>query len=469
MYRLRKMTCVGAFLAVAMAGGCGDSSGAPPSGPWAATPAPASVAALSPTSISAMVGQSIEELPAVIVRDAQGNPSPDVWVAFAILTGGGSIIASSVKTDAQGIARLARWTLGTSPGLNTVMAKVGSLPAVTFAASAAVGPLFALKKLGGDDQVAAPGSVLAIQPTVRVVDAFDNGIAGVTVRFLADPGSGTLSAATVVSNANGVAALGGWTLGTSAEQRITATAGGLPPVTFFAAAVSAAPSCASSGSLTAGQVVTSKLTAQSCLNEEGRLLQTYAMVVAEQGAYQFDLFSSEFDTYLEIRDARDNPVARSEEGSAPNALSHLMAFLSKGAYTVVASTARKGAQGQFRVTYSRGSGEVSGCGVAFIVRGATSGRQALTGQDCVVPSGGSEDRFRIWLTAGRSTVIRLEDWSYSDHYFEVSDSNGKVLGASEYVGGYEYGVTFAPPADGYYDIRVLGDWHQGLEYELKVP
>jgi MBG domain/Right handed beta helix region len=64
-------------------------------------------------------------------------------------------------------------------------------------------------------------------PSVRVSDG-SNGVAGVTVTFAITAGGGSLSGASVVTDASGIATLGGWLLGANAGmQSVRATAAGI--------------------------------------------------------------------------------------------------------------------------------------------------------------------------------------------------------------------------------------------------
>src|SRR5207253_55323 len=75
----------------------------------------------------------------------------------------------------------------------------------------------------GDAQSALVGAVLALQPGVRINDAYGNGVPGVPVSFVANAGSVQTSQAQ--TNASGIATAGNWTLGTkSGVQTIIATA-----------------------------------------------------------------------------------------------------------------------------------------------------------------------------------------------------------------------------------------------------
>jgi lysophospholipase L1-like esterase len=87
---------------------------------------------------SATVGTAVSIPPAVLVTDAAGNPVEGVSVTFAITAGGGSLAASGiVSTDADGIATSPAWTLGATPGANTLTATATGLTGspVTFTAT----------------------------------------------------------------------------------------------------------------------------------------------------------------------------------------------------------------------------------------------------------------------------------------------------------------------------------------------
>jgi alpha-tubulin suppressor-like RCC1 family protein len=75
-----------------------------------------------------------------------------------------------------------------------------------------------------------------------VKDAYDNPIAGVTVTFSVASGGGGVTNATPSTNETGAAAVGSWKVGTAVgENTLTATIGGLPPVTFTASAKAGPP------------------------------------------------------------------------------------------------------------------------------------------------------------------------------------------------------------------------------------
>src|SRR3954453_4440881 len=130
MKRTRSLGALAALSAVVvLVSSCGDSSG-PGSGA-------VSISANSATNLPAAPGSQVAELPSVIVRDKGGQPLSGARVTFSVETGGGTVTGGSTTTDASGIATVGSWTLGPSSGSNTLVARTGSLPGVTFTASGA--------------------------------------------------------------------------------------------------------------------------------------------------------------------------------------------------------------------------------------------------------------------------------------------------------------------------------------------
>ena len=79
--------------------------------------------------------EALDTTIAISVFDQHGNPVPDHGVTWQVLTGDGSITASSDKTDASGNAT-ATWTLGTPIGDQSAQADAAALGLTTFTATA---------------------------------------------------------------------------------------------------------------------------------------------------------------------------------------------------------------------------------------------------------------------------------------------------------------------------------------------
>lgn len=192
--------------------------------------APATVGAVAGNAQTATVNTAVATAPRVRVNDASGNPVPGAAVTFAVTSGGGSITGATATTDAAGLATVGSWTLGTTAGANSLTATVGALPPATFTATGTAGAptVMDIGAPAGGTQTGTAGQPVAVNPTVRLRDAFGNAVPGVTVTFAVTGGGGTVSGATVVTDVAGVAAVGGWTLGpTPGTNTLRATAGAL--------------------------------------------------------------------------------------------------------------------------------------------------------------------------------------------------------------------------------------------------
>ncbi|PYO69270.1 MAG: hypothetical protein DMD69_03370, partial [Gemmatimonadetes bacterium] len=206
------------------------------------TAGPATQIALNAgNSQTAPAGTAVATPPSVLVRDQFNNPVAGVAVTFAPASGSGTVNPTTpVTTDASGVAAVSSWTLGTTPGTNTLTATASGLSGspVTFTATGTTGAATQIAIKGGNGQTATVATAVATPPSVIVRDQFNNPVAGVAVTFAVASGNGSVDPTTAVTtNGSGIAAVTSWTLGPSAgTNTLTATAPGLTgsPVTFTA-------------------------------------------------------------------------------------------------------------------------------------------------------------------------------------------------------------------------------------------
>lgn len=129
---MRQLTSIlyalSAFALLSVQLSCGSDASGPDSNA-------ANIAANSSTALTASPGAAVLELPSVLVSDASGAPLAGAHVTFSVTSGGGTVSGGSATTNASGIATVGSWTLGANPGTNTLVARIGSLPVVTFTAS----------------------------------------------------------------------------------------------------------------------------------------------------------------------------------------------------------------------------------------------------------------------------------------------------------------------------------------------
>ena len=76
---------------------------------------------------TAPAGTEVPTRPAVRVLDEEGEPVQGFDVTFAVTAGDGSVSDAEQTTNGDGIARVGAWTLGATPGTNTLEARAGGL------------------------------------------------------------------------------------------------------------------------------------------------------------------------------------------------------------------------------------------------------------------------------------------------------------------------------------------------------
>ena len=179
---------------------------------------------------SGIVNVAVTTAPSIRAVDQYGNAVQGLAITFNVLTGGGTLTGTQQTTNADGVATLGAWTLGTASGDQSVRAvATASGISATFIARAIGGAAASMTIVEGDAQRGSFGKRLCISPSVRVVDAFGNGIGSVPVSFTPAAGSGSVSTSTVLSDATtGRATVGAWTLGANASQTLVATSSALP-------------------------------------------------------------------------------------------------------------------------------------------------------------------------------------------------------------------------------------------------
>lgn len=196
---------------------------------------------ISGNNQTAKVGTALTNPFVVKLEDANGNPVSGAAVNFAVTAGGGTLSAATATTNAMGLAQ-STLTVGTTVGANTVTASKSGLPVVTFNASATSGTASQIALVSGNNQSAPVGTALASPFVVAVKDANGNAVSGFSVTFSVVTGSGTLSAATAMTNAQGQASTTLTFGATAGTTTVRANATGLSgsPVVFTATATAAA-------------------------------------------------------------------------------------------------------------------------------------------------------------------------------------------------------------------------------------
>lgn len=215
-------------------------------GATAGAGAAAAISKQAGDGLTVAVNTAVSPKPQVKVTDSFGNAKSGVSVTFAVASGGGGLTGGVQTTDAGGLATVGSWIVGGSAGANTLTATVtATAVSTTFGVTAAVagGPAN-VAAFVGNSQRGLVSYATNTRPAVRVTDAGNLPVAGVSVTFGSPTNGGSVNGGTVLTNADGVAQVGSWVLGAAAgSNSVTATATGSGiagnPVTFTATGAAA--------------------------------------------------------------------------------------------------------------------------------------------------------------------------------------------------------------------------------------
>ncbi|HYN80173.1 MAG TPA: hypothetical protein VES88_01615 [Gemmatimonadaceae bacterium] len=415
--------------------------------------AAASLARNTGDSQTAPVGSAVPIPPSVLVKDANGNPTSDVAVTFAVADGGGSITGATAVTNAAGVATVGSWTLGPATGANVLNATSGTLNAVAFTATATAGAAASITRNAGDDQTAAAGSAVPIPPSVLVKDANGNPKSGVSVTFAVVSGGGSITGAAAVTNAAGVAAVGSWTLGNVGANSLSAAVTGLPPVTFTARAIS--NQCGVRTTHTFGTSTSGTLSPNDCQFPDGSFVDFYTTSVPEAGAYFFRQ-SAAFDTYLLLAMPDGTTIGENDDEAETGTNSGIKALLPAGNYLLGAGTFDPGVTGDYTISSTTAPTDVANCELAFVVKNITTTQNIAT-TDCNLADAGAtpiySDRYFIFLTAGTSITINMTSTTI-DPLLQLVQLDGVVVAQNDNIDATtkDSRITFTVTQTNYYAI-----------------
>jgi hypothetical protein len=169
----------------------------------ATTAPPSALERLSAVSQWTPAGQPVSEPPSVRVEDAAGNPVAGATVTFTVTSGGGSVSGGTQMSDALGIATVGSWTLGPTPGTNTLTAAVRASVTAGFTATGLDASGLSLEKFAGDNTT-CPINRAGCVFSVRVMQAGNQPAANQTVVW----SNGTGALVNTVTNIRGIATAG---------------------------------------------------------------------------------------------------------------------------------------------------------------------------------------------------------------------------------------------------------------------
>jgi adhesin/invasin len=421
-----------------------------------ATSLPEDVATFTTTAVAAKLvlvtqpgavassGAPFDPQPVLQLQDASGSPlaRPGVTVTAQISSGEGGLRGTTIQTsDADGVVTFTDLAIVGPPGSRTlIFAASGYASAASTPVSLGVGAPAAVAAAAGDGQSAPAGTKVPVAPSDVVRDAGGTPVPGVGVTFAVASGGGSVEGALAITGADGVAAVGSWTLGGNLGANTltaTVTADGVSgnPVTFTATAVPGTPS-----------------------GEKSSVTASPGSIAASDGADASTIT-------VVVRDGRGNPIAGQAVSLEATGTGVALAQPgpTDGSGTTTARFSATGA-GQHAIT-ATAAGTVVGRATVTV----NPGPPVASAAAAIVPAG----------TAGSPTVVAL---TLRDRFANpVSGAAGQVgvavAGANpvarvnvEDRGGGDYRAAYTPIRTGtdQVDVRVNGEPIPGSPFASAV-
>ena len=201
---------------------CHDSTGP--------TVKPAGIRLVAGDGQTAPAGTTLATAPQFVAFDASGAAIGDVKFAVSVSSGGGKIVGAPGRTSTSPTS-IGAWTLGPRAGTNTISVSVSGVTPLVVTATGIAGPATRLVPLTPIALSGRAGETVSGSMNARVTDAFENPVAGAVVELSASAGK---PPASVTSDADGVATITGWTLGTIAGQDALTLRSGAATLSFVA-------------------------------------------------------------------------------------------------------------------------------------------------------------------------------------------------------------------------------------------
>jgi hypothetical protein len=260
-----------------------------------------------------------------------------------------------------------------------------------------------------------------------------------------------LTGGTQVTNASGVATVGGWTLGAVGRNTLTATAGSLAPVTFTATANLRA-ACSVLTPHTIGTPSSGDLSTSDCRLSYGAYVDLFSTTVSPAGAYVFNETAPSFDAFLRLYGPGDSLIAQNDDDPSSTSLdSRIKALLPSATYQLGVSSYGAGETGNYTLSSAQTSEAITGCEEVFVVRGVSTD-QNLETTDCLY-GGFYDDDMYIFLQAGQTVTISMNSTAL-DASLELWNFNGMVASNDDMTPGIttDAQIVYTAPASAYYLI-----------------
>jgi hypothetical protein len=267
--------------------------------------------------------------------------------------------------------------------------------------------------MAGDNQAAAVGAALSTAPAVVVKDQYGNVVPGTAVTFAVASGNGAITGASATTGADGVARLGGWTLGIAAgAQQVRATAGTLSATLTATGTV---PSGCAVTNYALGATLPLAWEAGDCASTvlAGRRYDRLQFTTTSQQQVDASVTGASGLALL-LRNATTGHYVGLQPSAAFSPVTqnpmHLKYVLAPGTYVFEPHAPSAGAVGSY--AFSTTTGTKIDCDYIVFASTNVEFTDEVTPRSCVSPFGGVEQWVNLQLRTGTKVRITLSNTEF---------------------------------------------------------
>ena len=301
----------------------------------------------------------------------------------------------------------------------------------------------------GSAQGANVGSAVAVAPVVKVVNANDQPVPGVRVNFAIASGGGSVSGTSVNTDANGLAAIGSWTLGSVGENQLTATVTGVEPLVIVAVG-----RCVEGTVIAIDETLAGNLSSTDCRFANGEFTDRYTFTTTVQRAVRFSQASSTINSFLELQ-GPGNVVAFNNNLPSSNDAGFKV-ILAPGSYDLNPSSEAAAQSGAYTVAAAAAPESETGCEIVFAVPGVET-VQTLASTDCV-SEGYRYDAISVYMHAGRTYTITMNSPTFNTYLQLINYASGALVEENDNLGPSNTNarIIYRPTTSAFHIIAAQG-------------
>ena len=307
----------------------------------------------------------------------------------------------------------------------------------------------------GAEQNANVGSAVAVAPAVKVVNRQGQPMQGVRVNFAIQSGGGSITGTSVNTDANGLATLGSWTLGSVGQNEIVASVAGVEPLV-----ITAVGRCVAGTTLGIDESAAGNLSSGDCRFASGEFTDRYTFTTTVQRAVRFTQTSSSVNSFLELQGPGNVVAFNNDTPSSTN--SSFKVLLAPGSYDLNPSSTAAGQSGAYTVSAAAAPDSETGCEIVFAVPGIET-VQTLANTDCV-SEGYRYDAIAVYMHAGRLYTITMNSPTFNTYLQLVNYSNSVLVDENDNIGPSNTNarILYRPTVSGFYLIAAQSATTAGL-------